>query len=80
MNTTPIKNRQYMSQETFASCIANCNNNPKYNPILNCKTMSANPFHESFNENFKGASCIVNTIASKNKCIFECNDKFLTKK
>lgn len=45
---------QSFTPHTYRSCIANCNNNPKYDAMSHCQTTSANPLQETFNENFKG--------------------------
>lgn len=60
--------------QTYKSCIANCNNNPRYDAMSRCQTTSANPLQETFNENFKGASCIAETMRAKNDCIAKCKN------
>jgi hypothetical protein len=64
----------YFSQQTRQTCMAECNNNPKYNPQLQCGGSSA-PMAILGGET-DTARCIAEKQREQQQCKVDCNTKF----
>ena len=71
---TPIKNyapTQFMNATTYKSCTNTCNVN---HDISKCGTTSM--LNSLLNENFRDASCVIQTKIDHKNCVNDCKKKF----
>lgn len=60
----------FMTEYTFNDCQRSCK--IKNDPMRKCGTTSSNPLDLTFNEDFKGANCVIGAKLAEKKCINKC--------